>query len=323
LPAAEPGLKRFEFTQVEMAVAIRIVVYAPDQPKAKQASDAAFARLDELNGIMSDYDPQSELMRLCARSKPGNAVAAGDDLWRVLVRAQRVAEQSDGAFDVTVGPVVHLWRRARRQHELPSPERLAEARKLVGYRLVHLIPEGHKVELLKPGMLLDLGGIAKGDACDQALAVLDQQGLHRAMIEAGGDVVLGDPPPGKPGWIVGVCSPSTDSPPARYLVLARVAVDTSGDAFQYVEIGGRRYSHIVDPRTGMGLTDGSKVTVVAPNGLTGDPLTKVVAVLGPQRGLKLIDQTPGAAAWLLRAPAGKVETFESSRWKALPTFSAK
>jgi thiamine biosynthesis lipoprotein len=250
-------------------------------------------------------------------------VAVSDDLWRVLRRARRVAELSDGAFDVTVGPVVRLWRRARRQHELPSPERLAEARKLVGYRLVRLIPDGHKVELLKPGMLLDLGGIAKGDACDQALAVLEKQGLHRAMIEAGGDVVLGDPPPGKPGWIVGVCSPTTDSPPARYLSLARVAVDTSGDAFQHVDLGGRRYSHILDPRTGMALTDGSKVTVVAPNGLTGDPLTKAVLVLGPQRGLKVIEETPGAAAWLLRAPEGKVETFESSRWKQLPTFSTK
>jgi thiamine biosynthesis lipoprotein len=321
--AGEPALKRFEFTQVEMAVAMRIVVYAPDRVQAKRATDAAFRRLHELNGIMSDYDPQSELMRLCAGSKPGNPVAVSDDLWRVLFRAQRVAEQSDGAFDVTVGAMVRLWRRARRRHELPSPERLAEARKLVGYRLVRLIPEGHKVELLKPGMLLDLGGIAKGDACDQALAVLEKEGLHRAMVEAGGDVVLGDPPPGKPGWIVGVCSPTTDSPPARYLALARVAVDTSGDAFQYVEIGGRRYSHIVDPRTGMGLTDGSKVTVIAPNGLTGDPLTKVVAVLGPQRGLKVIEETPGCSVWLLRAPEGKVETFQSSRWKDLPTFSAK
>ena len=320
---AEPGLRRFEFTQVEMAVAIRIVLYAPNEAEAKRAADAAFSRIHELNGIMSDYDPQSELMRLCARSKPGNPVAASGDLWRVLSHAQRVAEQSDGAFDVTVGPVVRLWRRARRQHELPSPERLAEARKLVGYRLVHLIPEGHQVELLKPGMILDLGGIAKGDACDQALAVLDSRGLGRAMIEAGGDVVLGDPPPGKPGWIVGVCSPTTDSPPTRYLALSRVAVDTSGDAFQYLQLGGRRYSHIVDPRTGMGLTDGSKVTVVAPNGLTGDPLTKVVAVLGPQRGLKLIDETPRAAAWLLRATEGKVETFESSRWKGLPTFTTK
>ena len=103
-------------------------------------------------------------------------MGVSDDLWRVLLRAQRVAEQSEGAFDVTVGPVVRLWRRARRQHALPSPERLAAARKLVGYRLLRLIPEGRQVELLKPGMLLDLGGIAKGDACDQALAVLEKRG---------------------------------------------------------------------------------------------------------------------------------------------------
>ena len=318
--AEERPLHRFEFTQVEMAVEFRIVVYAPDESTARQATEAAFARVRQLCGIMSDYDTDSELRRLCAASRPGHPVAVSDDLWRVLNQAQRLSELSDGAFDITVGPVVHLWRRARRQRELPPPDRLAEARKLVGYRLVRLIPAGHQVELQKPGMLLDLGGIAKGDAVHEAMAVLKRRGLTRAMIEAGGEALLGDPPPGKPGWVIGVGSPTLDAPSAEHLVLSHVGVDTSGDAFQYVQIAGRRYSHIVDPRTGIGLTDHSKVTVVSPDTTNGDGLSTAISVLGPERGLRLVEQLPRAAALILRNPEGKpLERYQSSRWKDLPT----
>jgi len=109
-----------------------------------------------------------------------------------------------------------------------------------------------------------------------------------------------------------------DSPPSRILLLANAGVATSGDAFQYVEIDGKRYSHIVDPRTGLGLTDHSSVTIVAPDGMTADGLATTVSVLGPQRGIELIDATPGTAAFIVRAPADRVETYESSRWKAIP-----
>ncbi len=313
--AEDRALSRFEFSQVEMAVPLRIVLYAPDESTAKGAARAAFRRFRQLNGVLSDYDPESELRRLCEASGPGKPVPVSEDLWDVLSHAQSLSERSEGAFDVTVGPVVRLWRRARRQRELPSPERLAAARQLVGPQLVRLHPERQAVELLKPGMRLDLGGIAKGYAVDEALAVLRRHGITRALVDAGGDIGLGDPPPNRPGWLIGVAPLERDSRPSRFLWLSGLAIATSGDTWQHVEIDGHRYSHIVDPRTGLGLTDHSSVTVIAPNCITADGLASAVSVLGPEKGLGLIDDTPAAAALILRSPKGELQTHESHRWQ--------
>jgi thiamine biosynthesis lipoprotein len=311
-----------------MAVPVRIVLYAPENAAATRAAEAAFSRIRQLNAILSDYDPESELRRLSSAAAEGKAVPVSKDLWQVLSQSQELSRRSAGAFDVTVGPAVRLWRRARRRHALPSPQRLRAARKLVGYQFVRLDSQHRAVELLKPGMQLDLGGIAKGYAVDEALAVLRQQGIGRALVDAGGDIVVGDPPPGKNGWRIGVTRLKADGPPSRVVLLSRAAIATSGDTWQYVEIGGRRYSHIVDPHTGLGLTDHSSVTVVAPKGILADGLASAVSVLGPKKGLELIDATPGAAALIIRAPQGSsvgstVETYRSSRWKTLPLASPK
>jgi thiamine biosynthesis lipoprotein len=322
--AAEPAPRRFEFTQTEMAVPVKIVLYSVDGDAATIAAKETFSRIHVLNGILSDYDPESELRRLGDTAGEGKAVPVSADLWKVLEHAQRVSQQSEGAFDVTVGPVVRLWRRARRQKELPSAQALREATGRVGYKLVKLDAQHRTVELLKKGMQLDLGGIAKGYAMDEALAELRRHGISRALVEAGGDMRLGDPPPGRAGWRVGI--PPLDNPqgtPLSYLELSRVAVSTSGDVIQYVEIGGKRYSHVVDPRTGMALTDHCRVMVVAPTGMAADAITKAVGVLGPAKGLKLIEAAPEMAAMVTRAPNGKIEHYESSRWKDLPQVKLK
>lgn len=317
-PADDSRLQRFEFARTEMAVPIKLVFYAPDGATAKSAAEAAFGRIHQLNGILSDYDPASELRRLCDTAGEGKAVPVSEDLWKVLMQSIELSDRSGGAFDVTVGPIVRLWRRARRSGELPPQKLLSDARQLVGYKLVRLDAEHKTVALAKAGMRLDLGGIAKGYALDQALEVLRKHGIRRAIIHAGGDIGVGDPPPGETGWKIGVGTLDVDAKPARYLSVARCGVATSGDMFQFVEIGGRRYSHLVDPHTGVGLTDHSNVTVVAPNGTLSDGLASAVSVLGPKEGLKLVEATPGVAAFILRAPAGKVEVHESSRWKDLP-----
>jgi len=316
-PPQPPELKRFQFDRVEMAVPFQLILYAPDAATANGAAEAAFARIRQLNGIFSDYDPESESRRLGDTAGRGKAVPVSPELWEVMGRAQQLSQRSEGAFDVTVGPMVALWRRARRQRELPRPERLAEASQLVGYRLVRLDPRERAIELTKPGMKLDFGGIAKGYAIDQAMAVLRGRGITRAMVHAGGDVGVGDPPPNSPGWRIAVPSLKVGAPPQAILSLSRCAIATSGDTWQFVQIEGRRYSHIVDPRTGIGLTDHSQVTVVAPDGITADGLSTAVSVLGPENGLKLIEDTPGAAGFILCAPGGKVETFQSARWKEL------
>ena len=323
LASENRALRRFEFERVEMAIPVRIVLYAPDEPTANRAAEAAFGRIRQLNGVLSDYDPNSELRRLCDTAGSGRAVVVSDDLWRVLLEAQRLAKQTDGAFDVTVGPVVRLWRRARRTTEMPHRDTLDAARQLVGYRLARLDPQRQTVELLKADMRLDLGGIAKGFVIDEALKVLARNGVTRALVDAGGDIVLGEAPPDKSGWRIGIARLNVDGPPTKIVSLARASIATSGDSWQFVEIGGRRYSHIVDPKTGLGLTDHSSVTIVAPNAMVADSLASAVSVLGPKRGIELIEKTPGTAAFIVRAPQGKVETYQSSRWKDLPEVSAK
>src|SRR6266436_5223802 len=144
--AAEPALTRYSFTEPHMGTRFKILLYALDEPAAKRAARAAFERIAMLDGIMSDYRPASELMQLC-RKAGGEPIAVSDDLFFVLRRAQEVSKLSDGAFDVTIGPVVRLWRRARRSHELPDPKELAQARELVGYDKIRLDSKGRTVQL--------------------------------------------------------------------------------------------------------------------------------------------------------------------------------
>ena len=290
----------------------RMVLYASSRVQADQAADVAYHRIQQLNDIMSDYDPDSELSKLSASSGSGRAVPVSPDLWFVLERAQDLAKKSDGAFDVTVGPFVNLWRRARRQHQLPAPERLEQARHTVGYQNIKLHSQDHSVELLVPNMKLDLGGIAKGYAIGEALKTLRRTGVERALVEGGGDVAVGEPPPGKPGWRFDLSSLDvTNAPGDRFLILKNCAISTSGDLYQRLEINGVRYSHIVDPHTGIGLTDHSLVNVIAPESITADSLTKVVSVLGPERGLKFVQRIPHVDARVMRAPDGNLQVQET------------
>jgi thiamine biosynthesis lipoprotein len=322
-PAADPpavALRRFTFTEPHMGTHVRVVFYATSDSEARDAARAAFDRVAALDDCLSDYKPESELMRLCARAGNG-PVPVGPELFTVLAKAQEIAEKSDGAFDVTVGPVVRLWRVARRAHRLPHPDKLAKARALVGYRNLRLDPAAKTVQLLKPGMLLDLGGIAKGYAADEALAVLKKHGVTRALIAAGGDIALGDSPPGKEGWDVAI-APLEAGDRSPHLLLRDTGVSTSGDAEQYLEIGGVRYSHIVDPRTGLGLTGRMAVTVVAKHGIDSDSLTKVAAVLGPEKGLPIIESA-GATALLVRLTGERKVIALSKNFPPLHEKSAK
>jgi thiamine biosynthesis lipoprotein len=299
-----------------MGVPFRIVLYAPDETKAQSAATAAFARIQKLNDILSDYDPDSELSKLSQTSGQGQVVKVSDDLWQVLQRAQTLAERSEGAFDITVGPLVSLWRKARREKQLPNPERLAEARAAVGFQRIRLDARHRTVELSTPRMRLDLGGIAKGYAVDEALGILRAQGIRRALVSGGGDMAVSDPPPGQKGWRIEVAPLDvTNAPPRRFVSLARAGLATSGDVFQHLEIDGRRYSHIIDPRTGLGLIDHSLITIIARDCTTADGLATAVSVLGPERGLQLIAVTPHTEALVVRHPQDKIEVRESRGFK--------
>jgi thiamine biosynthesis lipoprotein len=311
---AAADLQLFEAVEPHMGTLVRIQLYAADTRQANQAFRAAFDRIAQLDAALSDYQPESELNRLC-RSAVGKSVKVSADLFRVLGAALKLARETDGAFDVTLGPVTLLWRQARQQHRLPTPDAIREARQHSGYRKLHLDAAAGTVMLDQEGMRLDLGGIAKGDAADQSLAVLAGLGIRRALVAASGDLAIGDPPPGRKGWRVGIDSPDPHAGGfSRVLDLCNAAVSTSGDSSQNLELGGVRYSHIVDPSSGMGLTRPIAVTVVAPYGIDADSWSTALSVLGPERGVALIEKHPGLRARFTFKRETRFHIVESRGW---------
>jgi thiamine biosynthesis lipoprotein len=314
-PASPAAEQRHEFHEQLMGMSFRIVVYSADPDTANRASRRAFERIQQLNDILSDYQEDSELSLLGKTSGSGTEVPLSDDLDRVLRAAVDLAGQTNGAFDPTVGPLTRLWRRTRRSRQLPPPDVLAKARERVGYRHLRLGADRPIAELKVAGMQLDLGGIAVGYAIDRAMETLAAEGIGSALIDGSGDILVSDPPPGSEGWRIGVAPLESEAPPSQYLLLKRAAVTTSGDAFQHVDIGGNRYSHIVDPQTGLGLTSQISATVIAPDCTQADSLATAVCVLGQKAGFELIAKTPKAAALVMQRTAKGTETAESRDWR--------
>lgn len=315
--------KRFEFTSVHMGTEWKIIAYAADEKGADAATEAAFKRVAELDTVMSDYNPKSELMKMCASNDaaPGKPIAVSDDLLKVLTLAQGVSEQTDGAFDCTVGPVVKLWRTARKSKQLPKPEDLKAAKELVGYKMLTLDAKAKTATLSKASMRIDLGGIGKGFAADEAMAVLKSKGIKSALIAASGDITVSDAPPDKDAWVVDI-APLTKDGPRRTLKLVNASVSTSGDLFQHVEIDGVRYSHVLDPKTGLGLTGRRSATVIAPKGWQADALTKGASLLPADKLVKLIDSIDGAAAFVAVKETEEAKV-QITRSKRFADFEAK
>jgi len=278
-----------------MGMRTRLVVYAIDETAAVNACRAAFDRIGQVEDAASDYRRDSELNRLCstAATRP---VRLSDDLFTLLTQAQEIAQLSDGAFDATVGPYVQLWRAARKDKKLPTPEEIAQAGKLVGWQKLQVDPATRTARLALPSMKLDLGGIAKGYAGDCAIQTLRDHGITAALFEAGGDIVVSDPPPGKTGWTIDLVDAGPDMP--KSVTVHNCGVSTSGDTQQFVEIDGKHYSHVVDPRTGIGLTTRAMSTVIAPKGIWSDGLSKPAEMLPADKVRELLKHFPGTKAYV-------------------------
>ena len=315
--AADAPLQRHELQEPHMGTQVRIVLYARDRADATRAARAGFDRIAALDRTLSDYRADSELMRLAARAGQG-PVAIGQDLFRVLQAAQSLAARSQGAFDVTSGALTRLWRSARRLGEMPQPERVAHARSLSGHRHLRLDVDARSATIDLRGLGLDVGGIAKGYAADEALAAIAATGVERALVAIGGDIAVSEAPPDAAGWTVAVAPlqvPGAAPATGQVLLLRHAAISTAGDAEQWLDAGGRRYSHLLDPRTGWPMQGRSSTTVIARRGIDADGLDTAAALLGPQAGARLVDAVPGAAMLMSReTPAHAVQVHASTRW---------
>jgi FAD:protein FMN transferase len=269
LAAILSAADRYQSSEPHMGTLVTITLYADSPEQAEQGLVAAFGRIKALDSILSDYKPESELSRVC-----NTGTMLSTELSTVLLHAQRLSQQTGGAFDITSGPLTRLWRDARSQQRLPSPEQLQEALRSTGFRKLELSEDSRHVRCLAAGMRLDAGGIAKGYAADEALTSLARIGIGSALVAVSGDVATSGPPPGRTGWRVRVQN--------EILSLANAAVSTSGDEFQFIEIDGVRYSHILDPRTGMAVRNGPTVSVIAASGIEADGLATALSVTGPE-----------------------------------------
>lgn len=262
---------RYSFSQLHMGGEVRLTFYATSAILAEQAAKSVFARYADLEQVMSDYRPSSELMQLCSKAGQG-PIEVSSTLYKIVQESIDISRLTLGAFDITAAPLVRLWRETKRLGKLPNHETLLKAKSLVGWKRIDFNFRQQTVELEVPGMQLDLGGIAKGYASDEAIRVLTKQGITSAMVEAGGDISVSCSPPDSHGWVILIRQNQ------HPIYLSNAAISTSGDTEQFVEIDGIHYSHVVDPSTGMGVTNRVQATVIAPLGLNTDPWATALCV---------------------------------------------
>ena len=286
--------EKFEFRENHMGSVFRLVLYTESQAEASKAAQAAFKRVAELNQILSDYDPESEVNALSASSGKGEWIQLSSDLLEMLTQARNYSQLSKGYFDVTVGPMVRLWRKSVREAKLPDKKRLNKVKQSVGYEHILLQTEQSQAKLEQPGMRIDFGGIAKGYAVDEAYKVIMKFDIETALVDGGGDMYLGPAPEGKEGWEVSIQSSENDSS-GKKVILANCGIATSGDRYRYVELGGKRYSHIIHPKKGLGITQRRQVTVIAPSSTQADALASTFSVAGPKKTNRLLKLFPGVS----------------------------
>lgn len=303
--------RKYSFSQPKMGSPFIILLYASDSAKAAQTASKAYQLVDSLNVIYSDYLPNSELSLLSKTAGDNQFHSVSPAMEDILKKSVSASEKSDGAYDITVGQLVKLWRKARKEKQFPELKSLTIARQNAGFHQIILDTINHRVKINKPEILLDLGGIAKGYIAQKVVDFVKNSGIQSVLADAGGDLATGTAPPGKTGWSVGVNVPNSEELMQKLVFLQNKAIATSGDMYQYLELNGKRYSHIIDPKTGLGLTHQRNVTVIAPDGATADWLATACSILPVKKSLKLIRSVRGCELLIAEIRDGKILKWQS------------
>lgn len=280
-----------------MGTAIRVELWADDEATGEAAIAAVMAEMHRIDRAMSPYKPESELSRI-NREAAERPVPISQEMFDILSRSIEFSKISGGAFDITFSSVGYLY--DYRRHIKPTDKEIEQALPGIDYRHIQLDAQKRTVRFARPGVRIDLGGIGKGHAVDNGIALLKKRGITQAIVTAGGDSrVLGDRG-GRP-WMVGIRDPRRKDNMVAVIPLINSAISTSGDYERYFEVDGERYHHILNPKTGRSATGVHSVSVIGPDATTTDGLTKPVFILGPEKGLRLIESIPGIDAVIIDA----------------------
>ncbi|MFC4992984.1 FAD:protein FMN transferase [Rubritalea tangerina] len=280
-PEVVGALERYQYAEAHIGTTVRLVFYLDDEDQADALAAQCYAKLKVLELVLSDYKAESEVRKLCALPI-GEAHPVSGALFDVLERAQEIAEKSGGAFDVTMGTQSQAWR-AREELE-PSA---------VSYKDLVLDKQQRSVTLLKP-MVIDLGGIGKGYMADALMEVLRGAGVKCAAVVIGGETVLGDAPPEKKGWHIGIEDPEHKI--VGKVVLENTALSTSGDSYQFFEADGQRRSHLIDPSSKQSMSNRLNVMTLAKRAIDADGWATALRVMPIKKAIKIANAEPDLEA---------------------------
>ncbi len=259
-----------------LGTVIEIKIVDADPQKAKQALADAFSEIRRIEKRMSHFDPNSALSQL---NRQG--YSEDKELYVLILKAVEISKISDGGFDITVGPLMNLWDFKAKVPRVPTEQQIRQAKVNIGYKNINFDSNKNRI-MIKKGIDLDLGGIAKGYATDQAIAILQKKGIHTALVNSGGDIRA----IGNKEWHIGLKNPRGNGILAA-IIVKNEAVVTSGDYERYFIKEGKRYHHILNPSTGYPADQCQSVTVIAPTATEAVALAKGIFIAGPEKGLKL------------------------------------
>jgi thiamine biosynthesis lipoprotein len=277
-----------------MGSPFNLIFYCDDSLRAIQLSKECFEIVDSLNAIFSDYMTESEINRL-SRQPVNKKIKVSGELFSMITLSRQAWIKSGGSFDITLGALTHLWRKAKKEKRFPGAEEIKQAKRATGFKKLAIDTHSNSISFNREGIELDFGGIVKGYAAQKMVDHLKSKGIMIVLADAGGDIALGDAPPGKEGWSISINLPEkSDELWDKKLELKNLAVATSGDIYNYILHNGKKYSHIIDPRTGYGVTSQRNVTVIAKDGATADWLATACSILSIQKALALAKKEKAA-----------------------------
>jgi thiamine biosynthesis lipoprotein len=305
-------LKRFEFAQNKMGSPFHLVFYHTDSVEAALFAKESFSIVDSLNAVFSDYDSSSQVNKLVDAPSPLENIP--DELFGMIVRSEDAWKKSGKTFDITIGALTQLWRKANKEKRFPDEEEIKTAKASAGFENLIIHQSTKTISFKKKGIRLDFGGIVKGYAAQKVIDYLKTKNITAALADAGGDIAMSDAPPGKKGWNIGINLPESENELwDQKLELKNCAVATSGDVYRYTLHNGKKYSHIIDPRTGYGVTSQRNVTVIAKNGATADWLATACSILSIKKSLKLAKRE-NAALLIATSEKEKIKTRKSQNF---------
>lgn len=309
-PLLQAQTRKFSYSEMKMGSAFNLIIVSADSNKANHLARKSYELVDSLNHIFSNYDSSSELSKINASAGllPYKMSRAMLDL---VQKSQYAYIQSKGAYDISIGPLSSLWRNARKAKLFPEASTVLATKKLVGFAQVKINKRLGTIFLPNANMQLDFGGIAKGYIAQWVINFLKANGIQQALVDAGGDIVMSGPPLNQKGWLIGVNLPeTTDQLLNKKLQLSNCSVATSGDVYQFIEYKGVKYSHIINPLTGYGVTNLRNVTIIAKTGATADWLATACSIL-PIKEAKQLAISHQAALLITTLKNGKL-VFEAT-----------